>query len=341
MDEFELTGSYAELGLQFAEWLDDEGRSLTAVSPEPLDPPEDTRAFAAECVPHVEEHLPGVLSELDAVAEATGHDPEAVRTVPLAVDADVGCSLLAVTGQRAPDGGPLFGRNLDFHPSFRRYSKCYRTRPADALASVGCGFTVGGRLDGVNEAGLAIGFAGVPTEAHEPGISWPIAIRAVLDTCESVPEATALLEAVSHVRNVNFLVADASGDLAVVEAGPADVRTTRPGRDWAAVTNQFPSAAMRTHQSLERHPDDCPRLQTAAALLADEGTDISLSSLQTAMGDPETGVCWPLDEASDDPRSTIWSWAMALGAGKARLARGSPVRTRYGPVAVPRAGERT
>lgn len=346
MDEFELAGSYRELGRRFAERLAERGRSLDDVSPEPLDPSDARRAFAAECVPHVETHAPFLLEELAGIAAATGRGLEAVRSVPLAVDAEPGCSVVAIGGERSAADGPLFGRNLDFHPSFRRFSTLYRTRPDDGLDSVGGGFTPGGRLDGVNEAGLAIGFAGVPTDEYEPGVSWPIAIRTVLDTCRSVSEAASTLAAMPHVRNANFLLADAGGDLAVVEAGPADVEVTRPDRDWIAVTNQFRSESMRAHQSVPREPADCPRLQTFESLLADgsgasaESDAVSLLDLQTAMGDPDAGVCWRLDETGDDPRSTIWSWAMALDAGKARLARDSPVRTRYEPVAVPRVARR-
>jgi len=339
MDEFELTGCYRELGQQFAERLAEDGRSLRDVSPEPLTPSDARLAFAEECASHVEAHAPALLEELRGIAEAAGVDPEVVRSVPLAVDAEPGCSVVAVGGERTSADGPLFGRNLDFHPSFRRFSTFYRTSPEGAHASVGGGFTFGGRLDGVNEAGLAIGFAGVPTDEYVPGISWPLAIRAVLDSCSTVAEGTAFLEEIPHVRNVNFLLADASGDVAVVEASPDTVRTSRPDGDWAAVTNQFPSPSMREHQDAPRGPADCGRLDTLETLLEDRSEPLSLMDLQTAMGDPDTGVCWRLDEAGDDPRSTIWSWVVALGGGKARLARGSPVRTRYSPVAVPGAGE--
>lgn len=351
MDGFALEGTPTEMGRQFAERLSASDRSLASISPESLDPPEAKRAFARECVPAVEEHVPELLAEIDAFADDISVDRETARLVPLALDADVGCSLVGIAGVHTSSGDPLFGRNLDFHPSTRRFAKLFSTRPADGLASVGCALAFVGRLDGINEAGLAVGFAGVPTEAYVPGISWPLAIRHVLDTCERVGEATAFLESIPHVRNVNFLVADAAGDVAgatgdvaVVEAGPEAVATTRPDDGFVAATNQFASTRMREYQSVAHQPEarvpaDCPRYRTLTEWFEDRRGDIGLDDLQTATGDPDAGACWRIDDEDDDPRSTIWSWTAALGEGVAHLARDSPVETPYRPVEVPGRGD--
>lgn len=45
----------------------------------------------------------------------------------LAADADPGCSLVGVPGAFTEGGHALFARNHDFYPSFRQYSKRYRT----------------------------------------------------------------------------------------------------------------------------------------------------------------------------------------------------------------------
>lgn len=336
MDEYRLSGSSAEMGRQFAAQVEERGETLQSVSPESLDPSPAVRAFASECRRAVEAAAPHLLDELRGIAEASGVERAAVEAVPLAVDADPGCSIVGVAGDHTESGGALFGRNHDFYPSFRRYSKLYRTNPADGLASVGCAHGFVGRCDGVNEAGLAIGFAGVPTETDEPGLMWQLAIRAVLDSCRTVDAGVELLQGLPHARNVNLLLADASGDVAVVEAGPDAVHTRRPDGPVIAATNQFTSPAMREHQSTDRIPSDCSRYRALESWATDCDGPVDVDALRTVMGDPDADVCWPLDAAADDPRSTIWSWAVDTSADAGYLARDSPVETEYESVSIPK-----
>lgn len=339
MDEFRLRGTSGDLGTQFASQVADRGRSLADVAPETLDPSPAVREYVHECESHVAEHAPGVLAELDAIADEAGVEREGVRAVALAADADPGCSLVGVPGAATENGNALFARNHDFYPSFRQYSKLYRTDPAEGRASVGCAHGFAGRLDGVNDAGLAVGFAGVPTEQYEPGVMWPLAVRTVLDTYESVAEAVDYLESVPHARNVNVLIADASGDVAVVEASPDAVAVRRPtdADSLIAATNQFHSATMRAHQSLDRTPADCPRHCAVEGWTADreDAAPITRADLRGLVGDPGAGVAWDLDDAGDDPRSTIWSWVIDTGVAEASLARDSPATVPYESVAVP------
>lgn len=349
MDEYRVAGGYEEMGAQFAAQVADRGETLQSVSPETLDPSPAVREFTRECERAVANHAPRLLDELEGIADAAGVEPAGVKAIPLAVDADPGCSLVGVAGEHTAQGSALFARNHDFYPSFRRYSKRYRTDPADGLASVGCAHGFVGRSDGVNEAGLAVGFAGVPTDADEPGLMWVLAVRAVLDSCHTVAEAVDFLEDISHARNVNLLLADATGDVAVVEAGPHAVETRRPSGPLVAATNQFASPEMREYQSADRTPADCSRYRALEEWAADrhdgatggdDGTTdrdgvVDLDDLRALVGDPDAGVCWPLDAAGDDPRSTIWSWAIDAGADRGYLARDSPADTAYEAVSVP------
>lgn len=108
--------------------------------------------------------------------------------------------MVAVSGDHTVDGNPRFSRNYDFYESFADFSELYRTRPTDHLASVGCSDHWVGRHDGINEAGLAIGHTFVPNDSNEPGITFGLAARAVLDTCRSVDDAVAFLERIPHAR---------------------------------------------------------------------------------------------------------------------------------------------
>lgn len=336
MDEFEVTGSYYGLGQQFGTQLERDGVSLDSVSAEPVDRREERLQFASEREPIIETHAPELLQELRGIADCTGVDPQVVKSIPLALNADPGCSLVAISPDYTESDTPLFGRNHDFYPSFRDYSKLFHTAPKDSLASVGCAHNFVGRLDGINESGLAIGFSGVPTEEYAPGFMWPLTVRTVLDTCHTVSEAVSWLEALPHAQNVNFLVADATGSIALVEASPNAVNTIRLDDGFARATNQFTSESMQRYQSAARGPADCRRFQSLGEWFRTRQTPIGLDDLQAVMGESETGVCWRIDDhEGDDPRCTIWSWTMEVGSGIAHLARDSPAETAYEPITVP------
>ena len=336
MHEHHLVGEYRELGRSYGGQLAERGRSLDTASPETLDPPPERLEFARECARHVEDHAPYLLDEIGGIAEEIGIDPELVGVVPLALDAKSGCSLVAVRDEYTDDT-VFLGRNHDFFPSFRRYATLYRTEPADGLASVGCSCVYVGRSDGINDAGLAIGFAGVPPHEFEPGFTWQLAVRAVLDTCRSVEEAVEFLESIPHATNVNFLVADESGDLAVVGVSPERVTTTRPSEGLITVTRQFYAESMREYQSRDPSIEEfCDRTRAVEEWIAGRKRPITMEDLQTAMGDPKIGACWPVDADGNDPRSTIWSWTMDPANRVGYLAAGSPVETPYEPVEVTR-----
>lgn len=335
MHDHHLTGRYEAMGREYASQLEGLGRSLAEASPETLDPPAERRALARKCAAHVAEHAPFLLEELEGIADATGLETDVVETVPLALDARAGCSLVAVAGERTVGRTPLFARNHDFYPSFRDFATCYRTEPADGLASIGCSCVYVGRCDGVNEAGLAIGFAEVPPHEFEPGVTWQLAVRAVLDTCRTVTEAVEFLESIPHATNVNFLVADASGEIAIVEASPAEATAIFPDDDIVSVTREFRTESMREYQSTDRTPADCSRRRAVAEWFDEQDRRVTEADLQTAMGDPDVGVCWPVDERREDPRSTIWSWTIDPAERVGHLARDSPIETPYEAVRVP------
>lgn len=156
-----------------------------------------------------------------------------------------------------------------------------------------------------------------------------LAARTVLETCETVEEAVTFLEGVPHARNTNFLLADATGTIAVVEASPDGVMTT-VNDGVGAATNHFRSQAMAVHE-----PDDEGRSNSEARLAAlhdwvdATAAPIQLAGLQRTLADPDTGVCACATERDRSPVETLWSWTATLERPAAYLARGRPDRTPY------------
>lgn len=340
MNEVSLSGSPYEIGEQYGRMLADWG----------FEPPPVTaaqRQFVADAVPLVADAAPAVLDELNGIADAGGWSLDRIRAVPLALGWDAGCTVVALSGTHTADGLALFGRNYDFDVAFADYATLFRTAPADRYAHVGCSDHWTGRHDGVNEVGLAVGHSFVPHRGLEPGVMFALAARTVLETCETTDDAVAYLRRVPHARNTNFLVADATGSIALVEAGPHDVETT--ALDGVGVaTNHFQTAAMATHEPTDDgRPNSEARLGALRDWTREAAAPIRLEGLQGALADPTTGVCActngsdssssgesPSGEVlSGEPSAeTLWSWAASLGQPDARLARGRPDRTPYEPI---------
>ena len=174
---------------------------------------------------------------------------------------DVGCSVFASLGD---ESNPILGRNLDWRddPTLLLF-----TDPPDGYASVSItdifflGFTtkklsIMNRLallltphiplDGMNEAGVAIGVMAVEHASYEGNpekvtIGGASVIRKVLDYAGSVEEALELMDDhnidFSCTLPLHYLLADRAGSSAVVEYVAGEMRVLRSEQPWQAATN--------------------------------------------------------------------------------------------------------
>lgn len=317
------------MGQQYGRILEQVGFSPEPASPEKL-------RFVRDCEFAVQEHSPELLTELQGIADAGDWETELIQAMPLALGYEAGCSVVAVSGEHTADGKPLFGCNYDFFRSFGDFSELYRTHPTDHFASIGCSDHWVGRHDGINEAGLAIGHTFVPHYEEQPGIMFALAARTVLDTCQTIADAVTFLEDIPHARNTNFLVADAAGDIAIIEASPEEVTTTRPTNGFGAVTNHFQSDVMAAFEAPdeEERPDSERRLQNLTEWFETRSDPFDTDDIQRVLGDSENGVCACADDAEDDPIMTLWSWTATLGESVGYLTKGAPDETSYESVMI-------
>ncbi|WP_267643499.1 C45 family autoproteolytic acyltransferase/hydolase [Haloarchaeobius amylolyticus] len=322
MDEVTLSGTAFEIGHQYGTILREHG----------FEPPEVTptqRQFVIDCLPYVERAAPGILDELRGIADAGDWNLERIRAIPIALGWDHGCTVVSLSGEHCADGRQLFGRNYDFSTEFADFATMFRTQPARGFSHVGCSDHWTGRHDGVNEAGLAIGHSFVPHRGLKPGLMFSLAARTVLETCQSVGEAVAFLEDVTHARNTNFLLADGSGAIAVVEASPETVTTSYP-QGFGVVTNHFQSDSMTKYEQEDGSRSSSKERQASITEWVESaGSPLSLSDLKQTLSDTETGVCAcsTPDESTDV--ETLWSWAIALDGPEAFLSHGRPDRGPY------------
>jgi predicted choloylglycine hydrolase len=323
---YRLEGSYRQIGAEYG--------ALLKAARVPIPKASQTKIeFARQCAPIVREIAPYLFDELEGIAEGSGYDATRLKALALALDAQPACSAVAISGMLAADGKPLFGRNYDWRYAALFSAAFCHVRPAGAIPSMGCNDTLVGRMDGMNESGLAIAIAAVEGGRDYPGMMFPLAARVVLDRCHSTQSAVILLQHIRHARAVNFLVADASSDLAIVEACPFQVHVIRPVDGFAAITNQFQSDEMEQYEHRRARPrDSAQRLRILQEWFAARREPPTTREMQTLLREPVPGgVC----NAGQGRRRrfgtvcTIWSWTARLGDPSLDLANGPPHETSY------------
>jgi len=232
-----------------------------------------------------------------------------------------GCSSFALVGA---DGHVRVGRNYDFHP-VQQVRQRLRLRPVQGHPSVGMrGSVPGGRYDGVNAAGLFIclhvALSDEPATPR-PGVPFHLLPRLVLETCANAQQAVDLLTHVRHLHPFNYLIADADGELAVVEAHPEAVRVAQSGAGFVAATNHYRHPDLLRYQQGRRLTHSLNRL---AGLFAHSAELRQAEDITPALANHNSGVC-----GHAGGHTTLWSLQADLTARTIRYARGAPCETAW------------
>ena len=325
MNEITLRGSHVEMGRRIGHRLKAEGATFEGLGDESV-------RYTNRLVDRVGALIPDLLDEIRGIADAGGYDEGVVRFHALSLGIIPACTVIAISGEHTASGRPLFGRNYDASPEFADFT-LYRTYPERGFAHIGCcyGMLVG-REGGLNEAGLAIAVTGVQGRYTDaPGLWDHIPVRAVLERCETVDEACELLLALPHLWTKNFLVVDASGTIATIEAGQQDVVVTRPSTGFGAIANHFVSPSMVGFCNEAKIPSNS-RSRIEAAVRWFEGwapqrRRITPNDLKVLLCDTEGGVRSQLD----DGFATVWSWIASPGDRRIELSDRRPEPDTYRP----------
>ena len=128
----------------------------------------------------------------------------------------VACSQAVVPDSRT--GEPVLVRNYDYDP--RLFEATVHRSRWSTRAVLGTGDCLWGLVDGVNDAGLAVSLTfGGRREVGE-GFGVPIVIRYLLEICDDVAAATAVLARLPHQLSYNVTLCDAGGGVATVLVAP-------------------------------------------------------------------------------------------------------------------------
>lgn len=126
-------------------------------------------------------------------------------------------------------------RNYDYHP--KTYEGRYILfQPTDqGYATIGPAQNVTGRMDGMNEKGLAIGYNSIHSKNPGKGFISNMIARIILERCANVSEAIAMLKEIPHRHSFSYVVLDEDEETFIVEASPRRVAV----RQSHICTNHF------------------------------------------------------------------------------------------------------
>jgi predicted choloylglycine hydrolase len=186
-----------------------------------------------------------------------------------------GCSAFMQNG--------VYARNYDYHP------KTYEGRfviwtPTKGFSHIGFAQRIIGRMDGMNEHGLAVGYHFVNRLHAGDGLLCTTITRLILETCKSTKDAIHLLKELPHRHSFNYSMLDRSGHAAVVEASPRNVIVRNKSDYWC--TNHFETAEMIPEN--QRHlAHSLQRKETLKTLYEKTNRPYDIYK---AFNDPEYGV---------------------------------------------------
>ncbi len=320
-----LEGTAYEVGRQQGEIIQRipaAAKFFTSPLPErgPLSPREAEaflKFFATYC--------PGLNEEIDGFAHALGASPEQVVYYAFTYQPGGHCSHFAALPSLTEDGHLLVGRNYDFNPEMSDL-RLVTVRIAGRPVHTGFSEVLFGRDDGINEHGLcATMSAGAPMAPTEPGgcMFWAV-IRTVLDRCATVDEAIELIQTIPISFNFNLLLADRTGQAALMEIASSrrGVKRIGPGTpdQFLVVTNHYNLPEMKPYDlgrmwnSLLRYRAVQSRLQAAAPR-------INCETMRGILSDPvPQGVCGYF---YTEYLGTLWSEVIDVTAGTLEVCFGA------------------
>lgn len=138
-----------------------------------------------------------------------------------------GCSILT--------GKDYFIRNYDYHPKTYEGRYVFFQPTDQGYASVGPSQRGTGRMDGMNEKGLAIGYNFMNRKKPGDGFICCMIGRIIVEACANVEEAVSMLKEIPHRHSFSYVVYDRSGKTCVVETSPRGVEV----RSSNVCTNHF------------------------------------------------------------------------------------------------------
>jgi len=249
--------------------------------------------------------------EIDALADATGIETTDVRRLNNFPEL-FHCSGAAMRGDATTDGQVLHVRVLDYMRDIgiQEDAVTILYQPKDRFAWISvayAGFV--GTVTAMNEKGLTIGEMGGGGEGKWDGLPMAFMIRRVVEECATVDEALALMKSVPLTCDYYYVLSDAQGNLAAVEAiaeSENPVVTLMPGEATPRLPGAlkdvvYVSKGERAVALYERLRDNYGKIDAQTLQETIKRPVAMKSNLHDAIFAPETLDVWSAEAGKTTP----------------------------------------
>jgi predicted choloylglycine hydrolase len=310
MQGLQLSGGYFDIGYK-------SGLALKELGFVPRHANSVEVRFAQECVPEIRKSFPEMLEEIEGLGFALKCNYKDVLSMVLTtpVISEDHSTVFASAGLTKSSPALLAG-NYNRHYRYTGHHLRIKAGPKGAYASIGNTDMAVGRQDGMNSEGLAVSGASVSGGQIKPGMGPALLVRQALDRCASVDEAARLLSGAKHARAFNFLLADGSGKVALVEASPRAVNVKLADTGTMVATNHFQSRRM-AGGSIPRD-DTVSRHRRVLGLVPGK---VDAEAALKVLSDHKGRVCEHLNSSEF---GTVWSGAFSTRDGTYVATEGNP-----------------
>lgn len=157
------------------------------------------------------------------------------------------CSQIALSSSITKNGHPMVARSYEFSHEAEDFT-LVRTCVANKYTHLGTSVAQFGRDDGFNEHGLVVTMSscGFPVGANENmrkskiiGLQFWAVIRSLLENCKDVNEALDFVSQMPIAFNINLMLVDKSGNIALVETldGHKAIKRISENEQFICATN--------------------------------------------------------------------------------------------------------
>lgn len=311
-----VAGSHHDVGAQLGAAA---GDAIRRAAEAPFDPELVGRYRAVTL-----EHLPWIVDELDAAADAAGADRLAVFAASVeelhASATPERCTDLVV----APPGGRvLVAHNNDLSAAEEQdvvaIEWCVPGEPVVFTLGIGPWISVGW-----NDAGLSVTGNELSPNDERVGIPRLLQVRDVL-TRRTLDDAVEAALHPARASSYNWVLAHRSGEAANVEGSATAARVTRAAPTGILVhTNHYVDPAMAAFESSSSLDGSDTRFRRASDLARAESRSATATRLRETLSDHENAPYSLCRHGDPEGTKTVF-WCVAdVTAGKISYGRGNP-----------------
>lgn len=218
-----LEGSAYEVGRMQGEFIKARPEYLKFMTSFDKEDRDELKRKADEVIKFFDRYCPNINDEIKGFADSVGVPVNEIAYYIWTYSSTSNCSQMAVFPSGTEDNHLLVGRSYEWSYDSDSDIILITTRVNGQAAHIGFSLVFFGRTDGINEHGLCVTMTnGVPGALpKENGFRFWAVIRTILDRCKNVEEAVELVNNMPISFNWILLLADRSGQAAIIELTPS------------------------------------------------------------------------------------------------------------------------